>query len=108
MATQHYCARCWGALDSPIDAQVATGFSPTFADEIMRHADGDDIFIAVKGCGGVRFDQLFISSRTAVYAVQRIPTPVRMSSEISAFVWTRNRFGLRMRAHRGDNYVECH
>ena len=107
MATQHYCARYWGALNSSIDAQVATGFSPTFADEVIRHADGDDIFIAVEGGGGVRRDQLFTSVRTAVYAVQRIPTPVRMSSKISAFVWTRNRFGLRMRAHRGDNYVEC-
>ena len=107
MATQDYCARYWGALDSPIDTQVATGFPPAFADEVIRHADGDDIFIAVEGCGGVRFDQLLISSRTAVYAVQRIPTPVRMSSKISAFVWTRNRFDLRMRAHRGDNYVEC-
>ena len=69
---------------------------------------GDDIFIAVEGCGGARFDQLLISSRTAVYAAQRIPTAVRMSFEISALVWTRNRFDLQMRAHRGDNYVECH
>jgi len=65
MATQHYCARYW----SPIDAQVATGFSPTFAEEVMRQADADGIFIAVDGCGGVRFDQLVISSRTAAYAV---------------------------------------
>src|SRR4249919_2605972 len=103
MATQHYCARYWGALDSPIDTQVATEFSPAFADEIMRLADGDDIFIGVERCGGVRRDELFTSVRTGVSAVQRIPTP-----EISAFAWTRNRFDLRMRAHRGDNYVECH
>ena len=96
MATQHYCARYW----SPIDAQVAAEFSATFADEVMRHADGDNIFIAIAGCGGVRFDQLLISSRAAVCTVQRIPTPVRLSSAISAFVWARNRFCLRMRPQR--------